>query len=59
MDKMAEICRRIASAINSLLGLLGSVFLLGLLLALLWYNNDIECWLKGAEYMAARGVVCH
>jgi hypothetical protein len=31
MDKMTEICRRFASAINSLLGLLGSVFLLVLL----------------------------
>jgi hypothetical protein len=29
-----------------------------LLLRLFLVDNDFECWLKGANYMAGRGVVC-
>ena len=40
------------------LGVLFQLALVVLLLLLFLIDNDFECWLWGANYMAGRGVLC-
>jgi hypothetical protein len=55
---MVELCRRFVAAVNATLRILFAIALLAFLVWGFFITDQVECWLKGAEYMEARGGVC-